>query len=155
MIKHAIAALAVTMAVAAMPAAAAPPDGKGADRARIYVAYKAGQRGPAERALAAVGAEVHHDFPGLNAYAVSVPAVSVPALARNPAVEYVEEDPKRYPMAQTTPYGIPMVQADQLSAAGASNVYVYDDGRESTAHMGVKRLNSLIEYIQAYVANNI
>jgi len=56
---------------------------------------------------------------------VSVPAVAVPGLARNPAVEYVEEDPKRYPMAQTTPYGIPMVQADQLNApSGGGNVLV-------------------------------
>jgi len=124
MIKHAIAALAVTMAVAAVPAVAAPPDGKGADRARIYVAYKAGQRGPAERALAAVGAEVHYDFPGLNAYAVSVPAVAVPALARSPGVEYVEEDPKRYPLADTTPYGIPMVQADLLDAGTGGNTLV-------------------------------
>ncbi len=136
MIKTVIAALAVTMASAAMPAAAAPPDGKGADRARVYVAYHAGQRGAAQKALAAVGAEVHHDFPALNAYAVSVPTVAVQALARSPGVEYVEEDPKRYPLAQTTPYGIPMVQADQLTVPAGGNVLAciidsgYDAGHE-------------------------
>ncbi|MEJ2523708.1 MAG: S8 family serine peptidase [Gammaproteobacteria bacterium] len=129
--KHVVAALAAVIAVAGQPAYAAPPDDKGADRARVYVAYKDGQRGPAQRALAAVGAEVHHDFPGLGAYAASIPAVAREALARNPAVAYVEEDPKRYPMAQTVPYGIPMVQADQVDApsgGGGAMVCIIDSG---------------------------
>jgi subtilisin family serine protease len=112
-------ALAAVLAIACVTAAAAPPADRGAERARVYVAYHADARGPAQQALAAVGAEVHHDFPQLRAFAVSLPAVAISGLARNPAIEYVEEDPKRYPMAQVVPYGIKMVQAD-LVADGAN-----------------------------------
>ncbi|MEE2001278.1 S8 family serine peptidase [Alkalimonas sp. MEB108] len=51
-------------------------------------------------------------------------------LSKNPAVEYIELDHKRYiadvisPMAQTTPYGINMVQANQVSDANATNMKV-------------------------------
>ncbi|MDP4528412.1 S8 family serine peptidase [Alkalimonas delamerensis] len=51
-------------------------------------------------------------------------------LAKHPAVEYIELDHKRYisdvisPMAQTTPYGITMVQANQVSDANATNMNV-------------------------------
>ncbi|SEA41930.1 S8 family serine peptidase [Alkalimonas amylolytica] len=51
-------------------------------------------------------------------------------LAKHPAVEYIELDHKRYiadvitPMAQTTPYGITMVQANQVSDANATNMKV-------------------------------
>lgn len=49
-------------------------------------------------------------------------------LQANPDVEYIEEDHKRYlmdvitPMAQTTPYGITMVQANQVSDGSAGNI---------------------------------
>ena len=52
-------------------------------------------------------------------------------LAKHPAVEYIELDHKRYisdvvsPMSQqTTPYGITMVQANQVSDANATNMSV-------------------------------
>ena len=124
-------ALASALVVLAGPAAAAPPGERGAERTRVYVSYHDGQRGPAQRALAAVGAELHHDFPGLRAYAVSLPAVAVEALARNPAVEFVEPDPKRYLMVETMPYGIPMVQANHVSegtATAGTMVCVIDSG---------------------------
>ncbi|GAB57531.1 S8 family serine peptidase [Rheinheimera nanhaiensis] len=57
-------------------------------------------------------------------------------LQNDPDVEYVEEDHKRYlmdvitPMAQSTPYGINMVQANQVSdsSAGNTKVCVIDTG---------------------------
>jgi serine protease len=109
------AALAAVVALAAAPAAAAPGNGNGAERVRVYVSYHAERRGPAQQALAAVGAELHYDFPGLRAFAASLPSVAVEALARNPAIEFVEEDPKRYLMSETVPYGIPMVQATEVT----------------------------------------
>lgn len=36
----------------------------------------------------------------------------------------IEPDPRRYPMAQTTPCGITMVQADQVSDARAGNTTI-------------------------------
>jgi serine protease len=125
------AALAAVVALAAAPAAAAPGNGNGAERVRVYVSYHAERRGPAQQALAAVGAELHYDFPGLRAFAVSLPSVAVEALARNPAIEFVEEDPKRYPMAEQVPYGIKMVQADLVAAGvakGNTMVCIIDSG---------------------------
>jgi subtilisin family serine protease len=102
----------------------AAPGANGTERVRVIVAYKDGQRSNASRALAMAGAEVHYDFAALGGYAVSLPAVAVEGLSRNPAIAYVEEDAKRYPMAQTVPYGIAMVQANQLSDSAASNTMV-------------------------------
>lgn len=51
-------------------------------------------------------------------------------LTKHPAVEYIEVDHKRYikdmvaPQAQVTPYGITMVQANQVSDANATNMSV-------------------------------
>jgi serine protease len=51
-------------------------------------------------------------------------------LRNHPNVEYIEIDPRRYPMAQTTPYGIKMVQADQVSDSSAAGrkVCIIDSG---------------------------
>jgi serine protease len=111
------------MALVVVQAPSAAP-GNGAERARVYVVYKDGQRGNAARALAMAGAEVHFDFAGLRGYAVSLPAVALEGLARNPAIEYVEEDPKRYLMAETVPYGITAVQADVVPALNNSSTQV-------------------------------
>lgn len=70
-------------------------------------------------------------------------------LQANPEVEYIEEDSKRYlmdvitPMAQSTPYGITMVQANQVSDASAGNMKVcvidtgYDLDHEDLQSSGV------------------
>ena len=62
--------------------------------------------------------------------AAYLPVQAVSGLRRNPNVILVEADPRRYPMAQTTPYGISMVQADQVSDAGAGNttICIIDSG---------------------------
>ena len=70
-------------------------------------------------------------------------------LESDPSVEYIEEDHKRYlmdvitPMAQSTPYGISMVQADQVSDSSAGNTKVcvidtgYDYDHEDLQSSGV------------------
>lgn len=51
------------------------------------------------------------------------------ALARNPNIEYVEVDHRRAPMAESVPYGISMVQADQLgSGTDTIKVCIIDSG---------------------------
>ncbi len=51
-------------------------------------------------------------------------------LRKNPQVASIASDPRRYLMAQTTPYGIPMVQGDQLAQnnLSARKVCVIDTG---------------------------
>ena len=132
MSKFRLAATAVLLPLAAVALsssiAIAAPGARGAEQVRVIVAYKDGQRGSAERALAMVGAETHYDLSEQNSFAVSLPAVAVEGLSRNPAIEYVEEDAKRYPLSladsQTVPYGIKLTQADQVSDAVAANAQV-------------------------------
>jgi len=64
-------------------------------------------------------------------------------LKANPAVEYVELDPRRYLMAEQVPYGIPLVQANQLSDSSISNMKVcivdsgYDLGHQDLPSSGI------------------
>jgi serine protease len=106
------AVIAPDVAVAASPAGVPVVAG---ERTRVYVAHRPGSRGAAQAALAMSGAEIHHDFPALNALAVSLPTTAVQALARNPAIAFVEADPQRFLMGEVLPYGISRVQADQVA----------------------------------------
>ena len=79
-------------------------------------------------------------LPSINAYVAHASDEQIAALKSNPSVATVERDPKRYlpaitpwaiePQAETTPYGISMVQANQLSdsASGNSKVCIMDTG---------------------------
>lgn len=110
---------------------------------RVIVAYPPGAMGAAKVAVAAAQGAVKHEIYGMDAMAVELPSHAVAGLSRNPAVEYVEEDAKRYPFAATTPttgvpytagqlmpWGIKAVQADQLAGTDASNrkVCIIDSG---------------------------
>jgi subtilisin family serine protease len=114
-----------------------------AETTRVIVAFKPGAAGHAHAAVAAARGQVKHEIQGLNAMAVELPAQAVRGLANNPHVEYVEEDVKRYPLALTSPstgtpyatgqlvpYGIKLVQADQLPDTYAANrkVCIIDSG---------------------------
>lgn len=67
---------------------------------------------------------------GLNMFSAVIPKGYAKSLKGNPNIESIEIDPKRYLMAEETPYGIPMVQANQLSDAGTGNqkVCIMDTG---------------------------
>jgi serine protease len=99
---------------------------------RVWVKFTPGAKGNVENALRAAGGRVHHTFDDLGAFAVSVPSQALNGLRNNPNIEYIEEDVVRSPMAQTVPYGIPMVQAQQAWAAGGDGsgilVCVIDSG---------------------------
>ena len=123
-------ALAVTLALAA---SAAAQDG------RYVVKFREG-RGPAgHAALRAAGAQVVLALDPQNAAAARIPEAALNGLSRNPNIEYIEVDVIREPYAtwsntvvngQTTPYGIKMVQADQVvsTQAGAVKLCVIDSG---------------------------
>ncbi len=90
----------------------------------------------AQSAISKVGGQVKLDLPASNAIAAVLNAQAKQALEQNPNVEYIEIDHPRYLMAQTQPYGIGMVQADQVSdavaaaSAGGKKVCVIDSGLE-------------------------
>jgi serine protease len=108
-------ALFAGIALAVAGTAAAGPDGD-----RVWVKFKPGSQRSVEAALRGAGAQVHHSFHELGAFAVSLPPQALNGLRNNPNIEYIEADPAREPMAQTQPYGIAMVQAPQAWAAGGS-----------------------------------
>jgi subtilisin family serine protease len=101
---------------------------------RYIVAFKPG----ADRAQLVRSAGGKHllDISGMNASAVELPAKAVEALSKNGMVEYVEVDAKRYPMAQSTPFGIDMVQAPLVwpSATGANRKICIIDSGLYTGH---------------------
>lgn len=84
------------------------------EQQRVWVEFQPGRAQQALDALDRAGANVHYRFDNLNAVAVSLPAAAVQALAVNPVIVSVEEDPVRELFGQTTPYGIDMVQAPQV-----------------------------------------
>jgi subtilisin family serine protease len=125
------------------PGAAAQANGHG--NARVIVGFRPGADAAARSAIAAAGGRVAVDLSEVNGLAVELPAAAVTALQRNPNVEYVEKDAPRYALGtsstksrpgarQTTPYGITMVQADQLSdaAAGDRRLCIIDSGVDAS-----------------------
>jgi subtilisin family serine protease len=114
-----------------------------ADTTRVIVAFKPGAAAAAKQAVAAARGNVKLEIAGMDAMAIEVPTAALRGLARNPNIEYIEEDALRVPFAltapstgtpyatgQLVPYGIPMVQADQLgdAAAGTRKVCIIDSG---------------------------
>lgn len=125
-------------------AALAAGQGQGHDR--YFVEFK--QFNPnAARQIRAAGGKPVHEFEQYGVIAAKLPAKALNALSNNPNVARIVEDPPRYPMAETTPYGIPMVQADLVSDANAANRMVciidsgYYTGHEDLTSSGVTGTN--------------
>ena len=87
----------------------------------------------AASAVTAAGGHVALEIAPQRAIAAYLPEQALRGLQNNPNVEYVEVDQRRYPLAQTKPYGISMVQADDAalttsSASVGSTVCIIDSG---------------------------
>ncbi|MEN8178930.1 MAG: S8 family serine peptidase [Pseudomonadota bacterium] len=87
---------------------------------RFIIQYKDGQSSEVRNALNRAGAKIARDLSGHNAVAAHIPTAALQGLSRNPNIEFIEEDVKRYPLATQfepdgIPYGISMVQADLVS----------------------------------------
>lgn len=78
------------------------------------------------------GGAVVLELPEASAVVVQIDPSLLAELAAIPGVEGVEPDARRYPLGQSVPYGIPMVQADQLALTagrgGPVGVCVIDSG---------------------------
>ncbi|HWH84599.1 MAG TPA: S8 family serine peptidase, partial [Burkholderiaceae bacterium] len=97
-------------------------------------------------AVARGNGKVVHDLAEVDAMSIEVPAAALAGLQRNPNIEYIEDDVERHALALTTPstgspyhlgqlvpYGIKLVQADQLPDHFAANrtVCIIDSGYEA------------------------
>ncbi|WP_374673236.1 S8 family serine peptidase [Ideonella sp.] len=115
-----------------------------ADTTRVIVTFKSGEQAAkmARAAIANFGGRIKVEIDGRNV-AVELPKAAAQALAKHAAVELVEEDGKRYPLALTTPstgkpyklgqlvpYGIKQVQADKVKDTNAANrkICIIDSG---------------------------
>ncbi|MFC5460898.1 S8 family serine peptidase [Massilia niabensis] len=130
------------------------------DTTRVIVAFKPGAAAKVKAAVGAARGAVKHEIFGMNAMAIEVPNAALKGLENNPNVEYIEEDVVRRPFALTTPstgtpyasgqsvpYGIKMVQADQVSDSLAANrkVCIIDSGYDR-AHEDLSGNNVTGEY---------
>lgn len=90
------------------------------------------------RSAALAAGKLALDLPAHNAMAMHLPDAQVRALRSNPTIEYVEVDAVRMPLAETVPYGVPMVQADLVAAAPANGdagrvkVCIIDSGLQAS-----------------------
>ena len=131
------------LTVAGVLAATGAAQAAAPEKVRVIVAMKPGAAGAMRSVVAAAKGSIKHEIMGMDAMAIEVPVTALKGLENNPNVLYVEEDVKRYPFAATSPstgtpyalgqqvpYGIKMVQADQLSddLAGNRKVCIIDSG---------------------------
>ena len=115
-------------------------------KTRVIIAFKPGAAVAARAAAAAAGGRVVVDLDDVDAFAVELPRKALAALQRSRHVDYIEEDVPRYAFGmasataaaaasvavtpQTVPYGIGMVQADQVpdSLASGRVLCIIDSG---------------------------
>ncbi len=88
---------------------------------RVWVTYQKGGKISVLSALQRQDAEIHYDFPELDAYVVTLPEASLNGIWRNPFVLDIEPDPVRYPIepVKVTPNA---VYSDTLDATGTQTV---------------------------------
>ncbi|MGJ7915666.1 S8 family serine peptidase [Massilia sp. LXY-6] len=130
-------AAALAIAFSGSASAAAPTT------ARVIVAFKPGAAANVKSLVAAAKGSVKQEIFNMNAMAVEVPTAALKGLENNPNVEYIEEDVLRKPFSLTTPstgtpyvlgqqvpYGIKLVQADQLPDTNVANrkICIIDSG---------------------------
>jgi serine protease len=97
---------------------------QGPDPDRFIVQFaESGNSDAARHAIARAGGQVLLEIPGANAAAARIPAHALQGLRKNPNIQLIEQDAPRFPMAQVTPYGVPMV-LDGLNAAPTGKVLV-------------------------------
>lgn len=129
---------------------AAPLAAQAAATVEAAVGFKPGTALLVRAAIAKAGGSVDTDLGDANALVVKLPADRLAALRALPQVEFVDAGAQRRIMGQRTlrsrvaassvassqvvPYGIPMVQADQVSDASAGNrkVCIVDSGIDGT-----------------------
>src|SRR5437867_8662461 len=82
-----------------------------AENSRVYVVFKEGQKSAVKDLVRQAAGQIHHEFDDLRAVAATLPTPALEGLGHNPNIELIEEDPQRFMLGQTVPYGIDMVQA--------------------------------------------
>jgi serine protease len=84
----------------------------------------------AENSVREVGGNIVHRFPEYRVVSASLSEAALKRLKSDLHVKRIEVDPERHLMSETIPYGIPMVEADQVSDefSGNRKVCIIDSG---------------------------
>ncbi len=127
---------AIVAATMALPAAATAQDNHlepGKPGKRYIVTYR-GDAAQGRSAVRAARAQVALSLGPQRAEAAYIPESALPGLRRNPNVAAIEPDNRRYPLAESTPWGISMVGATQVAQATAGDVSlcIIDSGYDAT-----------------------
>jgi subtilisin family serine protease len=139
-IATAVKLLVAAAAIGAMGGASAQAD---SDTTRVIVAFKHGKHADMHKEIGARHGRVKHDLAEIDSVAIEITNKELKELRKSKHIESIEEDAVRFPFATTSastgtpyalgqlvPYGIKMVQADQLSDVNAGNrkVCIIDSG---------------------------
>lgn len=139
-----LAAIAVAISTSMLAAPLAGAAGKNpSERVRVSVVFKPGVAAAMRAAITNAGGRVVYELAEVDAVAIDVPRAALAKLKASPYALIVEEDVPRHMMRtspasvstlQTVPYGIPMVQADQVSdsAAGNRTLCIVDSGIDAS-----------------------
>ncbi|MDT8409667.1 MAG: PKD domain-containing protein [Wenzhouxiangellaceae bacterium] len=99
---------------------------------RYIIQFAPGAAGNGISAVRAAGGNIEVDLTSrsVNAVAVTIPEAALRGLENNPNIINIETDTRVYPMAESVPFGIDMVQAPLASFTGAANrkVCIIDSG---------------------------
>ena len=111
--------------------AAIPQDAAPQGEGRYLVKFRTFK--DAASATTSAGGRVARELARQKIVAVYLSEQGLRILRNNPNVEYVEVDQRRYPLAQSKPYGIGMVQADHAdlttsNASAGATVCIIDSG---------------------------
>jgi len=129
---------ALGMAFAMMGGASVVHAANSADTTRVIVEFKPGSAAvaAARAAIAKAGGRVKLEILGGESVAIELPTKMLASLKRHAAIQSVEIDAPRYPTGQLVPYGIKLVQADQLPAndskTGNRKLCIIDSGYDRT-----------------------
>jgi subtilisin family serine protease len=130
--KRSIVSFAVVLVLLALVALAPAAPSLAGKAERMLVEFAPGRGAAVRGTLEGAGGSIHYQFDRLNLFAVTLPAAAVEGIARNPNVVAMAPDVPRYPMGQTTPWGIDRVQAPSVWAEGPDGsgvlVCVIDSG---------------------------
>jgi serine protease len=104
------------------------------DPDRHIVKFVPGGRAQGQAAVIAAGGSDPRTIHGVEAISAHLPPGAIAALVNHPLIEYAEPDVPRYPLGHSAgeshPYGIAMVQADQVSDVntGTRKLCIIDSG---------------------------
>jgi subtilisin family serine protease len=134
---------ALSLCMAALTAAFAGNASAAPEKTRVIVSFKPGAAAAIKALAGKLGGAVKHEIFQRDAIAIEVPTAALKGLENNPLIDFVEEDVLRKPLALTSastgtpyatgqlvPYGIKLVQADQLPDTNAGNrkICIIDSG---------------------------